>query len=95
MNKSPLKSDDRIIELGQVPGKEELTSKSMADPGLIKGTNKLHAVMDPQYGSWRLRYEKGDVPLPLKGRYTSFPIAAEAARNYFKNKGLEVVKVID
>ncbi len=97
MNKpnTGLRADDRIIELGQVPGKEALTIKSMADTGLIKGTNQLHAVQDSQFGSWKLRYEKGDLPMPLKGRYTTFALAKEAAQTYFKNKGLEVIKVID
>jgi uncharacterized FlgJ-related protein len=93
--KTPVKSDDRIIELGQIPGQEKITTNSMADPGLLKGTNKLHAVMNPQFGSWKLKYEKGDLPVSLKGNYTTFNLAKEAAQRYFNNKGLEVVKVID
>lgn len=93
--RSKIKKDDRIIELGQVPGKEKVTSSSMADPGLLKGTNKLHAVMDPRFCSWRLKYDKGDVPVPLKGKFTTFALAKDAAERYFGNKGLEIIKVID
>jgi hypothetical protein len=42
-----------------------------------------------------LKYEKGDLPVSLKGNYTTFNLAKEAAQRYFNNKGLEVVKVID
>lgn len=94
-SESKLKKDDRVIELGQTPGKEALTSKSMADPGLLKGTNQLHAVMNPSFGYWTLRYERGDVPLPLKSKFTSFQLAKEAAERYFGNKGLEVIRVVD
>ena len=67
----------------------------MADPALYKGGNRLTAVMEPQYMSWRLKLDKGFVPGPINGTYTTFSKALDAATAYYLKQGLKVSRVIE
>lgn len=93
-DKNRHKSDDRILVLQAIQGREEEAEKSLGG-ALLKGNNKLHAEMDPQFTSWKLRLDKGGVPHALRSKFTGFSQALKAAENYFEKMGIKVVEVKD
>jgi hypothetical protein len=88
-------SDDRILELEQIPGENTKTESGAIDNRLFKGENKLHIVKDPQFNMWKFKMEKGMTPGGLEGVYTSFPKALVFAESYFKRRGVRIKAVIE
>src|SRR5689334_1977509 len=89
------RSVDRIITLRVMDGKKPTSSTGLVDPRLFNGTNQLHAVQEISTGLWYLRYEQGAVPQVLKQKFTKFSKLLEFATNYFKERNIEIVEVID
>jgi hypothetical protein len=88
-----MKSDDRIIVLRPMEGQKP---KGMVDPTIFTGGNALHAIRNPLYTQmWSLKYEKGAIPTQLKSNYTSYVKMLEAVTNYYKERNIEVVEVIE
>ena len=54
--------------------------------------NKLHAVQDA--GLWYLKFESGELPEPLKQRFTSFNVLIKYLTNYFNMRGIDIEEVI-
>lgn len=90
---SILAKTDRVFSLKQRPGEKTTDSLGNIDPRLFKGENKLHAVMDQESCHWFMKYDKGGLPEPLKGRYTSIVKLKEAADYYFNSRGVEVTEI--
>lgn len=88
-------STDRVFKLTQRPGTKTLTDTGLVDQRLFKGDNRLHAVMEPASCHWFMRYDKGGLPEPLKGRYTSYPKLVEAAATYFSARGVDIKETFD
>lgn len=95
MTPTVLAKTDRVFQLTPRPGEKTLTDTGLVDTRLFKGENKLHAVMDSPSCHWFMKYEKGGLPDPLKGRYTSFPKLVDAAKQYFASRGVDISEIID
>jgi hypothetical protein len=62
---------------------------------VLEGTdNHLHAIRFGLNGYWKFKYEKGEVPMALKGTYTTFNKAREVALQYLKRKNINVKEII-
>src|ERR1700688_1834112 len=90
---STLKTDDRVFSMKVIDDKLPLTHLGMVDKRLFTGENKLHAVKDPQYQLWSLRYEMGVVPEPLKQQFTSFKQLFKFCEEYFKKRNIEIKEI--
>ena len=89
------RSSDRILVLSKIEGLPSLTSKGLVDDRLFNGGNRLHAIMDPEYGFWSVRYDEGLVPQPLQQRWTSFTRLFDFVSGYFKRRNIEIKEIID
>lgn len=69
--------------------------KGMADPRLFTGENKLHAKMDTQTTLWHLEYDHGALPLIFKQQFTGLRQLNTTVKNYFENRDIEIVEIID
>ena len=90
-----LKSNDRILVLEKIEGKEVKSSTGLIDPRLFTGKNKVHVSFDEQNQLWGFSYEAGGVPEDLKQRFTTFPKALDFARHYFNKRNINIKEVID
>lgn len=90
-----MRSDDRIIVLKPMEGKDTLSSKGMIDNRLFTGDNNLHAKLDKHHMLWWLQTEKGLLPQELKQRWTTFDKCIEYVKDYFNRRNIEVIEVID
>lgn len=92
---SKMRSQDRVLVLSVIDGKDARGTTGLVDTNLFAGTNKLHAKMDPQTSFWYMQYEKGILPEPLKQRFTSFKILLKFVEEYFKRRNIEIKEVKD
>lgn len=95
---SKMRSPDRILKLEIIDNKKPMSSIGMVDNRLFKdgdNANRLHIVMDTQTGLWSIKYDKGAVPLPLSGQYTGFRQARQHAEQYFLQRNIRIVEVLD
>ena len=90
-----MRSPDRILVLKVMAGKKPMSTTGAADPRLFTGENKLHAVMDQQTCLWRMKYDMGIVPEPLKASFTSFKALRQYAESYYGKRNIEIVEVKD
>lgn len=88
-----MKSDDRVLVLQVIPGQKAKTTGGMTDTRLFTGENKLHAKMDTNTCIWRMQYEVGGLPEPLKEQFTSFDRLLNHARKYYNTRGLDIVDI--
>lgn len=93
--KAKMRSDDRVFVLQPVQGKSAKDILGRADPRLFTGENNLHAIYDDITGMWRLRYDMGALPEPLKQKFTTFNTAVDAVKKYFSSRNVEITKIID
>ena len=93
--KAKMRSDDRVLVLEATPGKNPRNTNGNIDPRLFTGENNLHVIYDDTSGMWKLRYDVGGLPEPLKQKFTTFNTAVDAATKYFETRNVSVVKVID
>jgi hypothetical protein len=82
----------REIVLRPIEGKKPLNGIGLVDPRLFKGSNKLHAIM-AEDGLWYCKYADGNVPEPLKIKFTTVKKLVEHVRSYFENRNIEIVEV--
>lgn len=93
---SNLRSDDRIIMVKPIAGKDSLDSKGLTDKRLWTGENKVHGIRDPYTGLWYIRYELGAPPPAVRDQnFTSFKSLLEYVKEYFSKRNIEVTEVID
>lgn len=86
-------SDDRILVLQVMEGKSSKTNTGLIDNSLFTGGNQLHAYLDTAC-LWKLKYEKGILPEPLKQRFTSFSQLFNFCVEYFKKRNIEIKEVV-
>lgn len=93
---SNVRSDDRILVIRPVEGKDPLSSKGLTDKRLWTGENKVHAILDPMTMLWCIRYEIGAPPPAVRDQnFTSFRALMIYIKDYFEKRNLEIVEVID
>lgn len=90
-----VRSNDRILELSVIDGKQPLSSTGMVDTRLFTGGNRLHAIMDPESCLWRFKYDDGILPGPLKGIFTSFKTLRKFAEDYFVKRNIVIKEIKD
>lgn len=90
---SKMRTPDRVLTLKPKDGKKAKDTLGNLDPRLFNGENKLHAVMDTQTTLWKLKYEMGSVPEPLKCSFTSFKALRQHAEEYFNKRNIEITEV--
>lgn len=87
--------NDRIIVLTKRDTSKGIaTDTGLIDNRLFTGSNKLHAVMQPN-GLWALKYESGILPQPLKQEFTSFTQVMKFLKPYFHKRNVDIKEVID
>lgn len=93
---SNIRSSDRVLNVEQIDGKAPRSSTGMVDPRLFTGEQKLHLKMDPQTCLWYFQYSNnGQLPEPLKGRFTGFKPGLKFAEEYFKKRNIKITQVKD
>ena len=93
--KAKMRSDDRVLVLEPTKGKNPRNTLGHIDPRLFNGENNIHIIYDDIKGLWKLRYDVGGLPEPLKQNFTTFNTALAAVKKYFETRNVEIVKVID
>lgn len=93
MNKE--RSDDRVLVLRPIEGKNAMSSTGLVDKRLFNGGNKMHLLLKPGTTLWYFKYEEGIVPEHFKQYFTGFNTALKYAREYFLKRNIEIVEVID
>lgn len=88
-------SNDVVIVLKPIEGKNMLSSKGLIDNRLFSGENALHAIQDPQVGLWYLKYDKGIIPEEFKQKFTNFNLLMDFVEEYFKKRNILIDKIID
>jgi len=92
--KAKMNSDDRVIVIKPMEGKNVLSSTGMVDNRLFSGENKLHGIWDNVRGNWYLKYEIGGLPEGLRdNRFTTFSELLNYTKEYFRKRNIEVVSV--
>jgi hypothetical protein len=87
--------EDRKFQLKIKDGCVAKQSVGLVDHRLFNGNNYLHGVRDPNSSLWYWRYEKGQIPEVLMGRYTKFSNLYAAAVKYFEGRNVELIELID
>lgn len=93
--KAKMRSDDRVLVLKVMDGKKPRDVLGHIDPRCFSGDNNLHVIYDDTKGMWKLRYDVGGLPEPLKQNFTTFNTAVAAAKKYFETRNVEIARVID
>lgn len=88
------KTDIHLI-LKTADGKKPLSSGGLADPRLLTGENKLHAIMDTQTCLWHMRQDHGLLPQPLRQQFTGFTKLLNFVKDYYSRRNIVVDKIID
>lgn len=92
--KAKLHTGDRLLVLRVKGGEKPRTTKGLMDSRLFTGENNLHVKVDPT-SLWRFEYDSGQLPLPLKQKFTSFNAAYDFVERYFVNRNIEIAEVRD
>lgn len=87
-------SPDRVLVLKAKEGMSPKSSSGLIDKRLFTGENNIHAVMDPEYGHWYVKYDAGTVPTPLQQRWTSFSKLYEFVKGYYSQRNIEIKEVL-
>lgn len=93
--KEKMRSDDRVLVLQPMAGKTPRDVLGKVDPRLFGGENNLHVIYDEISGMWKLRYDLGGLPEPLKQQFTTFNTAVDAVKKYFETRNVEVASILD
>ena len=88
-------SKDRVLVLKPIEGKDTLNTKGMVDKRLFTRENNLHAVMDPEYGHWRVEYDSGIIPPAFQQRWTSFSKLYNFVTEYYKRRNVQITEIIE
>jgi len=93
--RATMRSEDRILVLKTIEGKNTLNSLGTIDNRLFTGDNRLHAIQDPKTTMWSLKYDHGGLQEALKQRFTNFKSLIDFTRDYFLKRNIEIVEVKD
>lgn len=52
----------------------------------LPGQNKVYFDKDPQFGMWRVHFDKGGIPDYLEGQYTSFKELYDKTNAYLQTR---------
>lgn len=88
-------TNDRVLVLKTIDGKQPKGSTGVVDPRLFNGANKLHGVYDERTGMWNLRYETGALPGALQQKFSTFTELEQFAKKYFLTRDVEIVEIIN
>lgn len=95
IHQAKMHMEDRILVVKPIDGEKPLSSRGLLDSRLFQGTNTVHAIRENETGLWKVKFQQGVVPPPLKQHFTSLGTLLTFTRNYFANRNLEIVEVKD
>lgn len=84
--------NDRKLKLSKMEGKSTLTNSGTVDNTLLTGGNTLRIIRDEQTSLWHFKFDRGELPQPLKDQWTTFQKAFDHARMYYARRNIEVTK---
>ena len=82
--------NDRILKLKQRNPGSTKASAGLIGTEVLKGNNNLHAKYDEAIQLWHLKMEHGEIPQPLRQRFTSFSQLFKVVQTYFDHKDIDV-----
>ena len=88
-------TNDRVLVLKVIDGKDAKGSAGVVDTRLFTGSNKLHGVYDERTGMWNMRYETGALPGALQQKFITFEELEDFAKKYFLTRNVEIVEIIN
>jgi hypothetical protein len=88
---SRMHAPDRTLVLEKIDPNGKSTG--MVDPALLTGENQIIAKMEPESTFWYFTYGRGNLPEPLKQKFTSFGALRKHAETYFKGRNLRIKEV--
>lgn len=92
MIEQKMHSEDRMLNIEHIPNAK---STSLIDPKLFTGEQEIHAVRGPFDNLWRVKYNKGTLPTPLKQSFTNFQQLFNFCVAYFGRRGVKVTGFTD
>lgn len=92
---SKMHSEERILVVKAIAGKDPKNTGGLIDKRLFDGEPNLRAVRGPHNNLWKLQYDKGVLPNPLKQSFTNFSQLLSHVGGYFNRRNLEITEVID
>jgi hypothetical protein len=93
--KNKERSTDRILVLKPKEGGAKEKAGGQTNNRLFRGSNNIHAIMNPKTCLWYLRYDDGMLQAPLKQRFVSFEDAYKFTKNFFAKRNVDIAEVID
>lgn len=87
-------SDHRLLNLDTADGKAPISSTGLIDRRLFTGEVQLKATMD-ETGLWSMKYTEGNLPEPLRQKFTSFSTLRDFAEEYFKKRNVVIKEVVN
>ena len=88
-----MRKEDRILVIEPIDGKPKSTWGN-TDPRLFHG-NDLHAIHGTEDNLWRLKYDFGILPEPLKQKFTSFSKLKNYVEAYYNRRNIVIKEVLD
>lgn len=88
-------SEKRILVVRAKEGKDPINGQGIIDKRLFNGEPNLSAVRGPFDNLWRLKFEKGSLPVPLRQSFTNIKQLMDYTTGYFNRRNCEIVEVLD
>jgi hypothetical protein len=92
--KAKMLSDDRVIVLRPIPGKDALTAQGGIDKKIFTGENKLHVTYNARSNSWSMHLDSGALPGGLQGTWTTFKSITDHISAYYAKRNVEIAEII-
>lgn len=85
----------RTLVLALIDGKKPISSTGNVDHRLFNGENNLRVILEQGTNLWSFKYDYGNVPEPLRQKFTRFDFAKTFAEAYFDKRNIKIVDVIN
>lgn len=83
----------RILSLELIDDKAPISTTGVVDRSLFTGGNEMFMDMGSEGTLWSLHYKSGNIPEPLRQKFTTARKALEAATAYFSTRNIRVKEV--
>lgn len=88
-------AEDIVLVLKPLEGKKALSSTGLMDARLFTGENSLHVTRDPQTHLWGMHMTAGNLPLPLRQKFTSWGKLFNFTKDYLGRRNINITEVQD
>lgn len=86
------RTKDIVFNFKIIDGKAPKTATGLTDNRLFTGDNTLHAKLDLTGHLWYLEMDKGELPAPLKQKFTGLGSLMRTVTEYYKKRNIEIVE---